>query len=472
MKQTKNIEKVRAQFPFLKRRFNGKSVAFLDNASTTQKPQVVIDAVSEVYKNHYANIHRGVYDLSVEATEAYEGVRAKVAKFIGAKEEEEVIFTKNTTESLNLLAYCQGESLTGGDEILLTEMEHHSNIVPWQMLVQRPKTRNSKLETRNIKIRYLPIDSDGGLRVDLLPKFLSKKTKVVSITLMSNVLGTINDIKRIAYSVKRIAPEAIIIVDAAQAVGHMKLDVDKLGADFVVFSAHKMYGPTGVGVLWGKRELLEKMPPFMGGGDMILSVGFDKTTFNEVPWKFEAGTPNIADVIAFSAAIDFMESVGLEKIGKHEMGLTKYALKKLSQIPEVKVYGSNGENEDRPRQRLRKDGPLYRGPVVAFNVNGVHPHDVASILNEEAVAIRSGHHCAQPLMSVLGEVTVCRASFGVYNTKEEVDRLVQGIERVKKVFHKNSKQNVLLRKSENLNSKEIQNKKVQNSKVLRFRILN
>lgn len=477
--------KIRNQFPFLKRKFRGRSLAYLDNASTTQKPQVVIDAISDVYKNHYANIHRGVYDLSQEATEAYEGVRKKVAKFIGAKDSAEVIFTRNTTESINLLANClqgptlpglQGWSLSDGDEILLTEMEHHSNIVPWQLIAGRlTRINNSQLtidRKSKIKIKYIPINKGGGLDAGSLDKMVTGKTKILSITLMSNVLGTINDVATIIKKARKICPSLIAIVDAAQAAAHIKLDVDKLGADFVAFSAHKMYGPTGVGVLWGKKTLLDSMPPFMGGGDMILSVGFDETTFNEVPWKFEAGTPSIADVIAFGKAIEFVEGIGFSRIQKHESDLTDYALSELSKIPEVKIYGASFENKvstlrDKPQGRTLFS-MLNRGPVIAFNVDGIHPHDVASILNEEAVAIRSGHHCAQPLMSVLGEVAVCRASFGIYNTIEEVDRLVEGIERVKKVFNLNSKQNVLLRKSENLNSKETQNKKVQNSKAIRI----
>ncbi|OGD96928.1 hypothetical protein A3F02_00540 [Candidatus Curtissbacteria bacterium RIFCSPHIGHO2_12_FULL_38_9b] len=413
---------VRQKFPFLKRKYGrqGFSLAYLDNASTTQKPQVVIDTISDVYKNHYANIHRGVYDLSVEATDLYEGVRAKVAKFIGAKDSGEVIFTKNTTESLNLLAYCQGESLTGGDEILLTEMEHHSNIVPWQML----RDRMSDVGCR-IKIKYIPIDSKGRLELGKLDKLVTKKTKIVSLTLMSNVLGTINPIKEIVKRIRELStvnrePAPLVLIDAAQAVSHMKVDVGDLGCDFLVFSAHKMYGPVGVGVLYGKREILSRLPPFLSGGDMILSVSFDKTTFNEIPWKFEAGTPNIADVIAFGEAIGFLEKLGYEYVGKYEMGLTKYALERFSKDPDIDIFGPKDLKE--------------RGPVVSFNVANIHPHDVASILSEEGVAIRSGHHCAQPLMGVLGIDFACRASFGVYNTKEEIDWLIEGIKKVKKVF--------------------------------------
>lgn len=409
-----NLKKLREQFPYLLRKYNGKLLAYLDNASTTQKPQTVIEAISDVYKNHYANIHRGVYDLSVEATDLYESVRKQVAEFIGAKSEIEIIFTRNTTESINLLAYCKGFSLTGG-EILLSQMEHHSNIVPWQMA----RDRTSDVG-RRIKIKYIPIDSEGRLELGSLERLVTKKTKIVSLALMSNVLGTINPLKKIALVVRRLAPKAIIIVDAAQAIGHMRIDVGDLGCDFLVFSAHKMYGPSGVGVLWGKKDLLEVMPPFLGGGDMILSVDFEKTTFAEIPWKFEAGTPNIADIIAFGKAIDFVENLGPDRIRKHEMGLTKYALEKLSNDQIIQLYGPSDLKD--------------RGPVISFNIDGIHPHDVASILSDEAVAIRSGHHCAQPLMNVLGVGAVCRASFGVYNTSEEVDRLIVGLKKVQQVF--------------------------------------
>jgi len=442
------VNKIRSEFPFLKRKYRGKPLAYLDNASTTQKPQAVIDVMVDAYTNHYANIHRGVYDLSVEATDLYEGVREKVARFIGAKDSKEIIFTRNTTESINLVAYCQGQSLKDGDEIVLTQMEHHSNIVPWQMLAERLAAGGQRLV-----IKYIPIDKEGRLDLSTLDKLVTKKTKIVSITLMSNVLGTINPVKKIALVVRRLAPNAILIVDAAQAVGHMKVDVSDLGCDFLAFSAHKMYGPSGVGVLWGKRELLEQMPPFMGGGDMILSVDFKKTTFAEIPWKFEAGTGNIADVAAYGAAIDFIEKIGFEKIRKHEMELTKYALEKLSEDPGIKIFGPL-LNKDRPWKTWEKlkDGPFLtflngRGAVISFNVDGVHPHDVASILSEEGVAIRSGHHCAQPLMSVLGIDAACRVSFGIYNTKEEIQRLIKGIQRVKEVFRLTTKAKRLTPKS-------------------------
>jgi len=429
-----NLYKIRSKFPFLKRKYRGKPLAYLDNASTTQKPQAVIDAIVDAYKNHYANIHRGVYDLSVEATDLYEGVREKVAKFIGAKDSKEIIFTKNATESINLVAYCQGQTLKDGDEIVLTQMEHHSNIVPFQLLAERLKT-NAK---RQIKIKYIPITENGRLDMSSLDSLVTKKTKIVSLTLMSNVMGTINPIKDIVARIKSLGSKALIIVDAAQAVGHMKIDVSDLGCDFLAFSAHKMYGPSGVGVLWGRKELLEQMPPFMGGGDMILSVDFGKTTFAEIPWKFEAGTPSIADVIAFGEAINFVDRFGLKNIRKDEMELTEYAWNLLKADPVIKLYGPDPKRGE----------TSSRGAVIAFNVDpslrqaqgkldsgqAIHPHDVASILSDEGVAIRSGHHCAQPLMSVLGIDAACRVSFGIYNTKEEVNRLMEGIKKVKKVF--------------------------------------
>lgn len=414
------VDYVRESFPYLKRKYKGKPLAYLDNASTTQKPQIVLDALVDTYKNHYANIHRGVYDLSVEATHLYEGVRKKTAKFIGAKSKSEIIFTKNTTESLNLLAYVQGESLTDGDEILLTQMEHHSNIVPWQLLKQRLASRG-----RRLMIKYIPVTYDGRLDLSGLDKLVTKKTKILSLALMSNVLGTINDVKSISSTVYRLAPKALVIVDAAQAVAHIKVDVGTLGCDFLAFSAHKMYGPSGVGVLWGRKVLLEAMPPFIGGGDMILSVDWRGSVFNEVPYKFEAGTPSIADVIAFGEAIELIGELSFKQIKKHEMELAVYALKRLSEIPEVTIYGPH---------KAHSQSETGRAGVISFNVDKVHPHDVASILSEEGVAIRSGHHCAQPLMKVLGINAACRVSFGIYNTKEEVDRFIDGIKKVQQVF--------------------------------------
>ena len=454
------LDKVRSGFPFLKRKFKGKPLAYLDNASTTQKPKVVIDAIVDVYVNHYANIHRGVYDLSIEATQLYEGVRENVKNLIGAKGEFEVVFTKNTTESLNLLAYSLETFFKDNDEILLSEMEHHSNIVPWQLVAGRLKT-NAK---RRITIKYIPITEGGMLDLSTLDKLVNKRTKVVSITLMSNVLGTINPIAQIAKIVKDISPECILIVDAAQAVGHIKIDITSFGCDALVFSAHKMYGPAGVGVLVAEKSLLENLPPFMGGGDMILSVDFDKTTFAEVPYKFEAGTPSIADVIAFGRAIKFIEQFGYEQISKHEMELTEYALERLLEIPQITIYGPQPYSSNRRREVTSNNiivskesshfvRTINRGGVISFNLgpsinraflrinsgrSGVHPHDVASILSDEGVAIRSGHHCAQPLMKVLGIDAACRVSFGIYNTFDEIDRFIVGIEKVQQVFGRGS----------------------------------
>lgn len=415
-----NVSKIRKNFPYLERKFKGKPLVYFDNASTTQKPKAVIDALVDTYQSHYANIHRGVYDLSVEATQLYEEVREKVKKLVGADGDFEVIFTKNTTESLNLLAYSLEIFFKNDDEILLSEMEHHSNIVPWQLLAQRLASCGKRLV-----IKYIPITADGRLDLSGLDKLVTKKTKILSLTLMSNVLGTINPVWEIFRRAKKICPSLIAICDAAQAAARMKIDVGTLGCDFLAFSAHKMYGPAGVGVLWGRKDLLEAMPPFMGGGDMILSVDFDKTTFNEVPFKFEAGTPSIADVIAFGEAIKFIEQFSYEQIRKHEMELTVYALEKLSEIPQVTIYGPHNAHSG---------SETIRAGVISFNVGSVHPHDVASILSDEGVAIRSGHHCAQPLMKVLGINAACRVSFGIYNTKEEVDRLISGLKKVKQVF--------------------------------------
>ncbi len=414
------MSNIRADFPFLDRKYAGKQLAYLDNASTTQKPGVVISAVVDAYKNHYANVHRGVYGLSQEATELYESVREKTTKFIGAKSSREVIFTKNTTESLNLLAYTLGQRLNGGDEILISDMEHHSNIVPWQMLVERLATNGKR-----VKIKYIPINRQGELDLSNLDKLVTRKTKILSLTLMSNVLGTINPVSKIIRVAKKKAPALIAIVDAAQASAHMKIDIAALSCDFLAFSAHKMYGPSGVGLLWGKAKLLYDLPPFLGGGDMILSVTREKATFNELPWKFEAGTPNIADVIAFGPAIEFVQKVGFARISKNEMDLTKYAVERLAGDPLVEIYG-----------------PGNRGPVISFNIDGVHPHDVASILSDFAVAIRSGHHCAQPLMDAIGIPAACRVSFGVYNIKEDVDRFIAGLRKVKEVFKLNQKSKI------------------------------
>ncbi|OGI20939.1 MAG: cysteine desulfurase [Candidatus Melainabacteria bacterium RIFCSPHIGHO2_02_FULL_34_12] len=395
-----DTKKIRKDFKILNRKiWAGKTLVYFDNAATTQKPQVVIDSLVNYYENYNANIHRGVHKLAEEATEAYEKVREKVRDFVGATKNDEVIFTRNTTESINLLAYSLGESLEEGDEVLISEMEHHSNIIPWYLLRDRKK----------ITVKFIPITKNYELDYSALEKLINKKTKIISITHKSNVLGTVNDIKRIAQIAKNNG--SILIIDAAQSVPHMKVDFQDLGCDFLVFSSHKMCGPTGVGVLVGKKELLEKMPPFLGGGEMIRKVTFEGFTPNDVPWKFEAGTPNIADVIAFGTAIDYIESLGIENIYKYECGLTEYCLSKLKQFDFLKIYNSSGTG------------------IVTFSNPLVHPHDIATIVDQYGVAIRAGHHCAQPLMKRLNVSATARASFYFYNTKEEIDLFIEALKK-------------------------------------------
>ena len=379
-----STNKIRRDFPILKRRVNGKPLIYLDNAATSQKPEAVIGALTTYYKKYNANVHRGIHKLSEEATQAYEETRKKVAKFINAKSEKEIIFTKNTTEAINLVMYSFGMQLKAGDEVISSVMEHHSNIVPWQFL-----------QNFGIKLKFVDINEDGTLKIEDYEKLITEKTKLIAVTHVSNVLGTINPIKEIS----RIAHKnnIMLLVDAAQSVPHMKVDVQEMDCDFMAFSAHKMLGPTGVGVLYAKRELLEGMKPFLYGGDMIREVTLNETKYNEVPWKFEAGTPNIADVIAFGAAIDYLEKIGMKNIEKHERELAKYALKKLSKIKNLEIYG-----HDNPNQRIG---------VISFNLKNIHPHDVASILDQEGIAIRSGHLCTQPLMKRLNIQAAARASF-------------------------------------------------------------
>lgn len=399
-----NVEKIRKDFPILEREiWDGKKLVYLDNAATTQKPKIVIDALVDYYENYNANIHRGVHKLAEEATGAYEDVRKKVKSFISCSDSSEVIFTRNTTESINLLAYSLGESLDEGDEVLLTEMEHHSNIIPWYLLRNRKK----------IKIEFIPITEKHELDYEKLEKSITKRTKIVSVTHKSNVLGTVNDIKKISKIVKNNG--AMFILDAAQSVPHMKIDFADLGCDFLVFSSHKMCGPTGVGVLVGKKELLEKMPPFLGGGEMIRKVTFEDFTSNDIPWKFEAGTPNIADVIAFGVAIDYIQKIGLENIHKYETELTKYALEKLKQFDFLKIYGPHDVSK--------------RAGIITFSNPVVHPHDIATIVDQYGVAIRAGHHCAQPLMKRLGVSATARASLYFYNTKEEMDVFINALQK-------------------------------------------
>ena len=406
-----SAEEIRKDFPILKRKVrDNKPLIYLDNASTTQKPNKVINAINDYYKNHNANIHRAVYALAEEATEAYEKTRQKVADFLNIANRQEIIFVRGTTEGINLVAYSWGRKHIGsGDIIVTTEYEHHSNIVPWQLLSQ---------ET-GATLQYIDIDKDGELKLEQLDEYLATgKVKLVTFSLMSNVLGTISDAKTIISKCKKAG--ALTLIDGAQAVPHMKIDIENLECDFFAFSGHKMLGPTGVGVLWVRKAILETMTPFHGGGDMIREVHKFETTWNDLPYKFEAGTPNIADVIGLGAAIDYLSEIGMNNIIQHEADLTKYALEKISKVKGVVTYGT---------KNLSK-----RGGVIAFNFSDVHPHDVAQIIDEEGIAIRSGHHCAQVLMEKLDVAATNRASFYIYNTKQDVDSLVQSLEKVARLF--------------------------------------
>lgn len=402
-----DVNRIRQDFPILEQTVNGKPLVYLDNAATTQKPVSMIKSLADYYQYYNSNIHRSVHKLSELATEEYEAARARTANFINARSPKEIVFTKNATEAINLVAYSFGNTLEKGDEIVSTVMEHHSNIVPWQMLKEK-----------GITIKYVDMDEESKLRMDQFEEMITEKTKIVAVTHVSNVLGTINDIKKIA----KIAHDsgALIVVDGAQGVPHMPVDVQELDADLLAFSGHKMLGPTGIGVLYGRKELLENMQPFLRGGDMIREVTLEDTTFNDVPYKFEAGTPNIAEVIGLGAAIDYLSSLGMDNVRMHEIKLAAYALERLSEIRGITIYG--------PKNAEEKAG------VIAFNLDGVHSHDVASILDGEGIAIRSGHSCAMPLMKRLGCGTVARASFYVYNAEEEIEKLINAIEKVKRVF--------------------------------------
>ncbi len=408
MPQTKtfDIGKLRKDFPILSREVNGKQLVYLDNAATTQKPKQIIESMNNYYEQHNANIHRSIHTLGEEATAAYEEAHKKVADFINS-DFEELVFTKNTTESLNLAAYSLASSLKPGDEIVISQMEHHSNLVPWQQLALK----------RGLKLRFIGINKDGTLNNESIKKNITKKTKIVSLVHVSNVLGTVNNVKEIG----KIAHEnnALFVVDGAQSAPHMPIDVKKLDCDFMAFSGHKMLGPTGIGALYGKKELLEKMEPFLYGGEMIREVTFAGTKFNSLPWKFEAGTMNIAEAVGFGAAVDYLKKIGMKRIMNHDKELTKYAMKILSEIKEAEIYGPSIEK---------------RNSLVAFNVKNVHAHDTAQILDGKGIAIRAGHHCAMPLHSVLGIAASARASFYFYNTKEEIDKLAEGIKKVIKVF--------------------------------------
>jgi len=404
-----DVNVIRKEFPIFQRETKpGTRLVYLDSTATSQKPLAVIEAMNSYYHHSNANIHRGVHTLAEEATALYEQARVKIARFINAPSAHQIIYTRNTTESINLVAYSWGRAnLRPGDLVILTEMEHHSNLVPWQILQAE----------RGIELDFIPVTDDGLLDLDAYTRLLSRGPKLVSFTHMSNVLGTINP----AAAIIRLAHEAgaVTLVDAAQSVPHLKVDVQALDADFLAFSAHKMCGPTGIGALYGKMELLEAMPPFLGGGDMIKEVKLRSFRANTLPYKFEAGTPAIAESVGFGAAVDYLVSLGMDAIAAHEHEITEYALERLEEVPGVKLFGPSAQN---------------KGGVAAFTLDGVHPHDVAQILDQDGIAIRAGHHCAQPLHERFGLPATSRASFYLYNTKEEVDLLVNGIYKVKELF--------------------------------------
>ena len=404
-----DISAIRKEFPIFQRETRpGVPLVYLDSTATSQKPLAVIEAMDAYYRRSNANIHRGVHTLAEEATSLYEQARVKIAKFINAPSAHQIIYTRNTTESINLVAYSWARAnLKAGDLVILTEMEHHSNLVPWQILQAE----------RGIELDFIPVTENGLLDLEVYKTLLSRNPKLISFTHMSNVLGTINP----AAEIIRLAHEAgaVTLVDAAQSVPHLKVDVQALDADFLAFSAHKMCGPTGIGALYGKMELLEAMPPFLGGGDMIKEVKLRSFRPNSLPYKFEAGTPAIAESVGFGAAVDYLTSLGMDAIAAHEHEITEYALERLEEVPGVKVFGPSAQD---------------KGGVAAFTLEGVHPHDVAQILDQDGIAVRAGHHCAQPLHERFGLPATSRASFYLYNTKDEVDLLVNGIYKVKEVF--------------------------------------
>ncbi|MBX3036359.1 MAG: cysteine desulfurase [Anaerolineales bacterium] len=404
-----DVNKIRKDFPILQRETrDGVRVVYLDSTATSQKPSQVIDAMNNYYQKSNANIHRGVHTLAEEATSLYEGAREKIAKFINANSSREIIYTRNTTEAINLVAYSWARAnLKAGDLVVLTEMEHHSNLVPWHMLQAE----------KNIELDFIPVTENGLLDLDSYKSLLDRNPKLVSFTHMSNVLGTINPV----HEMIQLAHDAgaIVLVDGAQSVPHLSVDVQKLDADFYAFSAHKMCGPTGIGILYGKSALLESMPPFLGGGDMIKEVKLRSFRANTLPHKFEAGTPAIAEAIGLGAAVDYLSNIGMENIAKHEHEITEYALERLEEIQGIKLFGPSADK---------------KGGVAAFTLDGIHPHDVAQILDKDGIAVRAGHHCAQPLHEKFGIPATSRASFYLYSTKEEVDLLVNGIYKVKELF--------------------------------------
>tara|TARA_Y100001934_G_scaffold227894_1_gene273937 strand:- start:4175 stop:5377 length:1203 start_codon:yes stop_codon:yes gene_type:complete len=395
-------ESLRSDFPI----FNDSNLVYLDNASTTQKPQQVLDTIQSMYSESNANVHRAIYDIGSQATEKFENSRKKISNFIHAQSEKEIIFTSGTTESINLLAHSLGNTLKQGDSILVSEMEHHANLIPWQMACERT----------GAILKFIPINEKGELDLSEPEKYFDQSTKIISITHVSNVLGTINPINEIAKIAKKIG--AIFIVDGAQGIPHQSINVQELGCDFYAFSGHKMLGPTGIGSLWGRIELLEEMDPFMGGGEMIETVTMESSTYNQVPYKFEAGTPNFIQAVGLGAAIDYLDNLGMEKVTKHEQKLTGYALEKMSNIENLKIFGS----------------PKNRAGVISFNLGDIHAQDLAQFLNQDNIAIRVGHHCAQPLLSKLNETSVARLSFYVYNDKSDIDLLCSSLNNIIQYF--------------------------------------
>ncbi len=404
---TYDVEAIRADFPALHQNVHGKPLAYLDNGASAQKPRAVIDATVRYYEHDHSNVHRGVHTLSQRATDAFESAREKVRRFINAASDKEIIYVRGTTEGINLVARSYGDAnLTSGDEIIVTEMEHHANIVPWQMLCERT----------NAKLRVLHFNDVGELDMQELDNLLSEKTRLFAVTHISNALGTINPIKEMTRKAHDVG--AVVIVDGAQAVPHMQIDVQDLDCDFYTFSSHKMYGPTGIGILYGKQILLDAMPPYEGGGEMIKKVTFEKTTYADLPHKFEAGTPSIAQTVGLGAAVEYLTSIGLENIATHEQDLLDYANVRFAELKGLRIYGT----------------AKHKASLMSFGLDGIHPHDIGTILDFEGVAVRTGHHCAQPVMQHYGIAATARASFGMYNTREEIDVLFAAIEKTQKTF--------------------------------------
>jgi cysteine desulfurase/selenocysteine lyase len=412
IKKGLDVDAIRQQFPLLNREVKGRSLVYFDNAATSQKPQSVIDALINYYTSYNANVHRGIHTLAEEATMAFEATRDAAQQFINAETREQIIFTRGTTEGINLVAYTWGrQNIKAGDEIIISSLEHHSNIVPWQILC----------EEKGADLKIIPISDKGELLIDDpiaigYKNLLNSKTKLVSVAHASNALGTINPVKQIIEEAHKVG--AVVLIDGAQSAVHLDIDVQEMDCDFFVFSSHKLYGPTGIGVLYGKKELLEAMPPFQGGGEMIKEVTFEKTTYNDLPYKYEAGTPNIADAIAFKAALDFVKQIGKENIRKHEEELLHYATKRLKEVPGLRVIGEAKEKVS----------------VISFIIEGLHPQDIGILLDNRGIAVRTGHHCAQPLMNCFGIAGTVRASFAMYNTKEEIDELITGLQKAIKML--------------------------------------